>query len=318
MNKLAVILSIWKRPEITALCLERLKEQSKRYNFDVYVAGSEGEDSRSLCEGVNYLEHKNNPVGFKNNALIQQTRGKGYDGVILIGSDNFLSDSIFEYYLECDLTDRVFYSLEDVYFYDVTTKKQGYLKNYTTGVARCFSSPLLEAVDYILWSGINRGLDSNSRQRLLLKGKEIIIKGHLALDVKHCDNINSGDILRMCKSSNINFKDYFCEIWNKVLNLQPKANAMKKSAVRIKYTKDNNQYKKGDIISLPLNLARYVLNSGTAVIYVEEEKPEPIKPKPKPRAKAKECTECKDGKGKPCKGCEDSAVTTNKPTRRKS
>src|SRR3990167_3746954 len=104
MNRLAVIVPIYQRHELTNLALKNLWHQWSKYGIDVFVVGSEGQVSKDLAEnyGFNYLEFENNPLSEKLNAVLKETQEGSYDGVIVLGSDNFISDSIIEFYQEVD------------------------------------------------------------------------------------------------------------------------------------------------------------------------------------------------------------------------
>lgn len=102
MNKLIVLVPFYKRHRLTKLCFKRLKSQSKKLGFEVVVAGSEGEESKKLAKGLHYIEVPNQPLSNKLNALLNECRE--FDGVIVLGSDNFISDSIIKMYQEMDLS----------------------------------------------------------------------------------------------------------------------------------------------------------------------------------------------------------------------
>lgn len=282
MNKLAVILPIWKRYALTSLVLERLRDQSVTFGFDVYVAGSEGDVSKELSKGLNYIECDNLPVGNKLNALIQQTKSKGYNGVILMGSDDFLSDDLIMFYQRADLKSKVFYSLDTVYFIDITTMKAGMLKNYTTGVGRCFSMPLLEALDFILWSEISKGLDNDSKLKCLEVGEQIILSGFVAVDVKHKDNINAAKkIMHLCEPSDVDLSSYL-EI---VKNLKPMVKNNKTEVEMLINIKP--RFKVGQIVSFPNRLAAELIREGSAKEVETVEPTKPKKPVVKRQTKAK-------------------------------
>jgi len=123
MNKLAVILPIYKRHNLTRLCLEWLRLQADKFLFDVFIAGSEGGVSERLVLefGFNYIEVDNKPLSNKLNALTEKC--KGYDGVILMGSDDFMSDSVFELYQSIDTSKPVLYGFNDSHVYCTMSNK---------------------------------------------------------------------------------------------------------------------------------------------------------------------------------------------------
>lgn len=210
MNKLAIIIPFYKRHSITELCFKNLRSQATKYNIDVYTVGSEGVVSESLAKkyGFNYLEFENLPISRKFDALLGQTKGKGYDGVIIIGSDNFISDSVIEYYLKADTSLNAMYGFTDLHFYSTENRKLATkgAYNYTgmsVGVARMYTKELLEKANYSLWRvDLNSGLDSSSHRLMMSLGtKEIKIKydeKYFILDVKHELNITRHEIVNTC------------------------------------------------------------------------------------------------------------------------
>lgn len=181
-----------------------------KYGIDVYCIGSEGQLSKDLAEnfGFNYLEVANNPLSNKINKGLQHLKGKGYDGVVVVGSDNFLSDSIFEHYLQADTSINAVYGFNDLHFYSTHEKKLGTKGAYqhtgmTIGVARMFTKELLEKANYSLWrTDLNSGLDGSSNGVIKSLGaKEIKINytdNFFLLDVKHEMNITRHEILKTC------------------------------------------------------------------------------------------------------------------------
>lgn len=203
MNKLAVIIPYFKRPELTRICFENIKEQSERLVFDVFVCGDDKELSDEF--GFTFVDFPNDPLSKKNNALIGAC--KDYDGVVLVGSDNFLSDEIFEIYQNMDLNSPTLYGFDNLHFYSTDTKElvtDGvYGENQSIGVGRLFTKQLLEGLKYKPWTGsVNKGLDSNCSKNVKNKGFEEVILPYsaLILDVKHESNITSHSIMKSCKT----------------------------------------------------------------------------------------------------------------------
>jgi hypothetical protein len=199
MNKLAVILPFWERPNVTKLCFERLEMQRVKFGFDVFVSG---DDESIVPKSWKCIEVPNLPLGNKLNTLIACT--KDYDGVIILGSDDFVSDSVFELYQTIDCTKEVFYGFNDCHVYNAWTKQLKYGINYkdTIGVARLWTKPTLEKMDYKLYqSERNKGLDTNSRVNMLANGiveVSIPYNGYFIVDVKCEDNITSPEIIEIC------------------------------------------------------------------------------------------------------------------------
>lgn len=202
MNKLAVIIPFYKRPELTKLCFRNIKRQSKKLGFDVIVAGSEGDESKKLARGLKYIEVDNQPLSNKLNALMNKC--KKYDGVVIIGSDDFMSDSVIEMYKEIDCTKEVYYSFNDIYIYSAKYKQIRSDFDYTRagngiGVARLYTKPTLKKMNYKIWENDRpKGLDGNADKRLKAKGiKEVQIDldTHFLIDVKLEQNISAHEMV---------------------------------------------------------------------------------------------------------------------------
>jgi hypothetical protein len=172
------------------------------HNRPVFTAGSEGEASSNLARkhGLKYIECKNFPVSNKHNKLVESLRDVDFDYAVILGSDNLVSKNFTEK-MEQVLTEKKpdFLQLKGLYFYNQKTKKTTYYNGFT-GVGRCFSKNVLEALDYKLWSdGLNSGLDTSSLNILETNGYkpfEIDIRdlGVEVVDVKYRDNITSHSV----------------------------------------------------------------------------------------------------------------------------
>lgn len=283
MNKLAVIIPFFKRHEITNLCFKNIYRQDIKYCIDVYCIGSEGDLSKDLAEnyGFKYLEASNNPVSKKFDLGLQQLKGKGYDGVMIIGSDNFISDSVIEHYLQVDCSINAIYGFSDLHTYSTHENKLGTKGAYnftgmTVGVARMFTKVLLEKANYSLWRrDLNSGLDGSSNGVIQSLGaKEFKINydsKYFILDVKHELNITSHAILKTCKEIiNPNLIKKHCEtiyeelINLKTINIQPTIKRQrimkntKRATVIIEITKDIAGMKKGET----KNVSKVIAESG--------------------------------------------------------
>ncbi len=286
MNKLAVILPYWGRPEVTKLCFERLNEQRLKFNFDVFVSG----DNDSIVpSGFYTIDVPNLPLGNKLNSLISNTTK--YDGVIILGSDNFVSDSVFELYQTIDCTKEVFYGFDDCHVYDAWSNQLKYGITYkdTIGVARLWTKPTLEKMEYKLYQDErNKGLDTNSKFNMLTNGiKEVRLpyNGHFIVDVKCEDNITSPEIIEICTISDDPKR--LNELHVGILKLKTKGNQIinnpilmekvKKDLSKVTILKAFEQFEVGQEVQLPITTAKVLVNDGFASYTDTEE----VKPKAK-------------------------------------
>lgn len=298
MNKLAVILPIFKRHELTNLCLKNLWHQWQKYGVDVYVVGSEGQASFDLVKnyGFNYLEFENNPLSAKFNAILKETQKYNYDGVIVLGSDNFISDSIIEFYQNVDTSINAVYGFDDIHFYSTHTKILATKSSYNSmkmsvGVGRLFTKELLKVANYNLWrENLDRGIDTSSANTIAaLGGQHIKIpytKEYFILDVKHELNLSMHEIIKTCKvKCELSLMDKFCpNVYQEILKLDINQKQLRmktfktipvfsqKNTVRIEITKEIAGMKVGDTRSITTKLANQAVANGWARIISEPAK----------------------------------------------
>lgn len=182
---------VWGRDELTRVFLDYYKKfrvaNYEKIDFRIFVVGSEGEKTQKIVEeyGFEYLEHANIPLNEKWEAGINALKNKNADAVILLGSDDFITNDFLDVYLSwlnegvlaAGFTDGYFLDLSDpvnfIYWAGYGGMKQNAgmpsRVNETMGMGRFYSKELLELLGYSLWSGepINRGLDGRAKTRLL-------------------------------------------------------------------------------------------------------------------------------------------------------
>jgi hypothetical protein len=179
---------LWGRHEITALILRQWHYQILRLRgrVDVHLicVGSEGARSSALVSGyadtMSYVEAPNDPLNRKWNKGIEVSRARNPDAVMIVGSDDLVSDSLHLTYAAKVQSGLKFFGLKDLYFLDAPTQRLGYWPGYgpqgqpqragePVGLARCHSRALLDAVGWRLWPNDparNTVLDLMSLQHL--------------------------------------------------------------------------------------------------------------------------------------------------------
>jgi len=276
MNKLSVIVPIYKRESITKLCLERLLKQSKKLKFDVIVAGSEGNKSKQIAKGLKYIETENKPLGKKLNSLLKECTN--YDGIIVMGSDDFMSDSIIKMYQQIDTSKEVYYSFNDIYIYSNKYKIIRSDFDYTRagngiGVARLYTKPTLKKMNYEIWSNTRlKGLDGNADKRLKAKGIneiQIDLDTHFLIDIKIESNISAHEmIFSGHKEHDLNVVQKLGKIGEKILHLKAKTaerlnlHEIDIPKLKAKVIKEFNGNRKGIIIELKKDHYNRLLKSG--------------------------------------------------------
>jgi glycosyltransferase involved in cell wall biosynthesis len=185
ISKIVILTCVWKRPELTKVVLsyyEHLKrELAGKINLELLAVGSEGDISRNLCQelGFDYLEYPNEPLSGKWEYGLNRCSDYDPDAVIIVGSDDIISQNLIEFYAGQIQEGLVFCGLKDGYFLDMINQKLYWWVGYgdkvdykrvgeTIGMGRCLSRTLLDKLGFSIWKGldINRSLDRAMTTRL--------------------------------------------------------------------------------------------------------------------------------------------------------
>ena len=207
---ISIVSAIWQRPALTKIFLDSLVRYKKDYGINAVVAGSEKEKTRNMCiaRGIEYIETDNKPLSNKFNNAARWARVLHKPKAFLIlGSDDFLSDSFIQNYLTLLKYDVV--GITDCYFYHTQSKEAMYWKGYTNfrqgetiGLARMLSREVYDKLNGKLWpQNMNSGLDYTMMQRLkkIHKFNSISLSVKdigIAVDIKGQGNITGFDCYR--------------------------------------------------------------------------------------------------------------------------
>ena len=201
-KKILVVTAIYGRHDLARIVLNHYNQLRSKFDLQLLAIGSEGDKSRQLCEawGWNYIEFPNNPLSQKFNRLFQEAEQYDFDFMVLVGSDDLISEEIFSYYEKTvTKTTKHLLGLKDLYFYSIQRDEALHFQGYpsppspkTIGAGRCFSRYILGAVKFRPWADekLPRGLDSCCSKYLKQAGiSEIAIPmeqtGGIAVDIKH-------------------------------------------------------------------------------------------------------------------------------------
>lgn len=196
--KIHILTALWKRPEITRICFEGIK----RLGLSATVAISEKE-MIPLCDeyGIDYVITPNRPVGYKWNEGMIQALKHEWDYVMILGSDDIVSDSLLDLYKPY-MGKYYMFGVDSCYFYykGAIKKFTGYADslNMSVGAGRMIHRSLVEDC-MPLWSNIDRGLDGNSLRLIRSKGyDEVVVPlgDSVVLDIKSNENLNAFDNLQ--------------------------------------------------------------------------------------------------------------------------
>ena len=211
--KIALIIAVWKRHDLEKIVIDSYIEQSKKFGFEIIIAGSEGARSKRLAKGCHYLEVDNSPLSKKHNEMLLKAKELDMDGVVLMGSDDLVSDSYWEWVYSQDMKGEQLLGLKDFYFYSTRTKELSYWGGYkqgkqVAGAGRLFTKAVLDKLNWKLWSDDKEhGLDSDCSQRLLKfniteKSTTMAEMNAFLVDIKHTVSITSQSLISNCKKAN--------------------------------------------------------------------------------------------------------------------
>lgn len=150
---LVFIIAIYKRHELTKIVLDHYRELQKKYGFVIVIAGSEGNKSKQLAKGFDYIEVENSPLTFKNNAMMLRAKKHDPDAVVLMGSDDIINENVVEYYYKLiEQKEQRVCGFSDLYFYDYMS---GIASHYESakafGAGRFFPRNVLNKIRFKGW-----------------------------------------------------------------------------------------------------------------------------------------------------------------------
>lgn len=173
--KILFITAMWKRrriEKVTFSHLSRLKDRvADRASLLFLAVGSEGAESKDVADryGWDYLEHPNNPLGSKWNALWNKAITYDVDAIVIIGSDNIVPCDAIDSYLEFIKSRDQFMGMEGTYMLNPfdcdAISFDGYVRHRAgepVGGGRAFSRELFKAIGSTPFgSELNKGLDGS-------------------------------------------------------------------------------------------------------------------------------------------------------------
>lgn len=171
--KLAVITTMWKRHELTDYVFGYYsllkKKLSKEVELELIAAGSEGNISRRIADkhGWHYIETINRPLSRKHDKVLKTAKKFNPDGVVLIGSDDIISDTVFlhyKHYLQDGNTEPMGFRDAYLMWHDYTGYWSGYINHRageSIGGGRMYPRECLDLLKWSLWGDEHQdvGLD---------------------------------------------------------------------------------------------------------------------------------------------------------------
>lgn len=177
--RLCIVTGIWKRHDVFEIFANKTKQlKHKDVEICVIVAGSEGSKSRRVVEkhGFKYIEIENQPLAHKMNCTTELAGVYKADFVLCVGSDDIITQPLFNIYVQEMKKGTDFVGTLDWYFYDMNKNKFAYWGGYrdsrrghTCGAGRMLSSKLMSIFNWKPWDLEHSHVLDNSMQKKLTK-----------------------------------------------------------------------------------------------------------------------------------------------------
>ena len=189
--KVLAYTQLWKRPELTKLIFDQLNRIT---SVELIPFAVLSEDSmKELCEdeGVKWCYAPNEPLSDKHNVGLQKALELDWDYSLTFGSDDLISERIFEVYQDVMNQGCDFVGLNDMWFYNKGRLKRHKYKSTRAsyGAGRLISRKLAEKLHGNIWAKDGRitRIDTDSRDIIEKHGfKHTIVRTDLpvVVDVK--------------------------------------------------------------------------------------------------------------------------------------
>ena len=222
--KLAIVASVWKRPEVVRMFISGIKKIIDGCdNFEISLIISESFQNYSIKEqssgyltnnlikwllecGLKFgkiIEIPNEPLAAKVNATTYACKNLEVDYVLCLGSDDIMTPELLNEYAIHMRNGIDFIGVTDFYFYDTVSGKslywggytEPYRKGHTAGAARALSARLLRQWDWMPWENRDSHvLDKSMQDKLKVTPHTIHTfsmkeKNLFALDIKSETNM---------------------------------------------------------------------------------------------------------------------------------
>ncbi len=210
--KIVCVIPIYERQSVTLATLELFKKQTCPIH-EIIVVGSTATDEMTASKaGVTFVYHANDPLSDKVQCGINAARKRAPDAVLTSGSDSWPTSTLCEVltsYIEkgADLVGKIHsYSCKanPGEILEVLSHSYKFRKD-PIGGGRMLSRKALDALNWKVYrSGLNKGLDSYSYQRLTqgIKNIKIVIADNhpeaFSMDIKSTNwrNITSFEVIK--------------------------------------------------------------------------------------------------------------------------
>lgn len=217
--RVAIVTSIWKRPEVLRMYIDGLLNLAKNcsdFDFRFIISGSAQDEFLNNEDIVNeiqfrlpengrykYIEIPNEPLAAKVNATTYACKNLDVHYVICLGSDDIMSPELLNEYAEYMRKGIDFIGVTDCYFYDTVSNqslywggyREEYRKGHTAGAFRALSARLLSQWDWMPWENKDSAvLDKSMQDKLKITPHTIETfsmkeRGVYGIDIKSSTNM---------------------------------------------------------------------------------------------------------------------------------
>jgi hypothetical protein len=218
-SKTAILCPIWKRRELVRVVLAYYRDLQKDYGFRFIASVSEKDFPQEWLTGwAEVVRVENLPIGRKINKLARLARLRGCEQAVIIGSDDFISRGVMNWYSGLELEPKTVYGFKSIHFYRWREDELTYWDFHDRiGLGRVLPLDVLEVSPTIWPPGLNKGLDRGSLQTYTAHGyryKSVCSQdtGGMLLDVKYADNISPDWVAAAGRVEDVNrLYDFFPE-----------------------------------------------------------------------------------------------------------
>lgn len=178
-NSVCVVVGVYGRPKLDHIFFRQVK-RFKAHGWDTIIVGSEDEFYADL-------QYSNENLHAKYNYAIDKT--KDYDNVLLLGSDDFMSNELIKTFQK-DINLGIDYiSMTEIHLYNGRLYKwkgyKGERVNESVGAFRCISKAVLKKLQYTPFNA-RYSMDSGFNRKLnKIKGLSRSIVTGFTVDVKY-------------------------------------------------------------------------------------------------------------------------------------
>jgi len=198
--KIQIIIPLWKRPEVTRFCFDKLKELIAAIEHEVNVLCVISEpEYAEVCEsyGFNCVAYKNDPLGEKINFGIKHAlEHYQFDYLMMMNSDSVIKPELFKVYEPYFKKGELFFGVNKVTFVNFyTDEAQDYVYEFSIiGPGKMIHRNVVEEMRGNIYKPLNKCLDDTLMDNVLkiakVGGKIIKYEGQLVYDIKSEVNIH--------------------------------------------------------------------------------------------------------------------------------